>query len=128
MFKLHRKSSVAVYVRHRGTCPHREDESYPRCDCAKWLRFSLRGQQHRRPAGTRTWGIAEDAARDLQKKLDAGEVPGEVQAVQQGAGQPIRAAVETFIMAKRGEGVGPATISKAAHSRAGVWQLKTVAS
>src|SRR6266852_1074265 len=68
MFKLHRKSSVAVYVRHRGTCPHGEHESYPRCDCAKWLRFSVRGQQHRRPAGTWTKGIVEEAARDLQKE------------------------------------------------------------
>ena len=30
-------------------------------------------------------------------------------------GQPIATAIETFIMAKRGEGVGPATISKATH-------------
>jgi len=98
VFQLHRKPVVVVYVRHRGNCPHREDESYPRCDCSKWLRFSLRGKQHRQPAGTRTWGVAEEKAQDLQKQLNAGEVtptPGGNQNTP--TTQPtITAAIQTF--------------------------------
>ena len=113
MFQLHRKPVVVVYVRHRGNCPHREDESYPRCDCSKWLRFSLRGTQHRRSAGTRTWGVAEQKARELQKQLDAGEVAPDQ--TKPSAQPTITASIQTFITGKEGEGVGPATISKLHH-------------
>lgn len=102
-----------MYVRHAGSCPHREDDSYPRCDCPKALRWSRGGKQYRKAAGTRTWGAAEDKAAELQRSLDTGGTR-EVQTTQPSA-QTIAAAIETFITAKRGEGVGPATISKASH-------------
>ena len=66
-------SVVSVYVRHRATCSHASrGEFYRGCQCTKWLRYSRQGRQHRRPAGTRTWGIAEEKAADLQRQLDAG--------------------------------------------------------
>src|SRR5207344_452351 len=101
------------YVRHAGSCPHREDDSYPRCDCPKALRWSRGGKQYRKAAGTRTWRAAEDKAAELQRSLDTGGTP-EVQITQPSA-QTIPAAIETFITAKRGEGVGSATISKASY-------------
>jgi integrase len=113
MLALHRKSVVVVYVRHRSTCPHRELESYPRCDCPKWLRYSVRGKQHRESAGTRAWSIAEARAQEKQKQLDSGEV-GTAPTPQ--AAQPtIEQAAKTFITGKEGEGVGPSTIRKLKH-------------
>jgi len=67
-----RKSKVVVFVRHAGTCEHKEDENYPKCDCPKWLRWSKAGKQHRKPADTRTWGVAEQRAQELQESLNSG--------------------------------------------------------
>ena len=75
-----RRPVVVVYVRHALSCAHVEDESYPRCSCPKSLRWSIRGKQYRKAAGTRTWSIADEKARELQRRFDAGEegrvIPG----------------------------------------------------
>jgi len=85
MFTPYKKPQVVVYVRHRDECPnafskeinprtgqHKKDEFYPRCNCAKWLRFTVNGNQVKQAAGTRTWGIAEEKAQELQKQIDSG--------------------------------------------------------
>ena len=88
----------------------RKGEFYRGCDCAKWIRYSLAGTQHREAAGTRTWGISEEKAHERQKQLDAGEegtaiAPTDIQST-------IEQAIKTFIIGKEGEGVGYATIRK----------------
>jgi len=108
MFLL-RKSAVVVYVRHAGTCLHREDESYPRCDCPKWIRWSRAGKQVRQPAGTRTWGVAEEKAREQQRSLDAGK---SVTPVDNTPARTIEACIQTFITGKEGEGTGHSTLRK----------------
>jgi len=101
---------VTVFVRHAGSCKFAEDESYPRCDCAKWLRWSLNGRQHRIAAHTRTWGLAEEKAQELQRRLDAGESGS---AATPAAAQPtIAALAATFMMRKLSEGISPATERK----------------
>lgn len=108
---VHRKPVVSVFVRHRDSCGFAGNESYPKCDCPKWLRYSLGGRQHRVNAETRTWGLAEEKAADLQKQLEAGQAGRP--AIAPEAKQPtIAQAVETFITAKTGEGVSTATIRK----------------
>ncbi len=119
MFRLPRKSVVVVYVRHRDSCKFafREegdevvsDESYPKCDCPKWLRWSLDGKQYRKAAHTRTWGLAEEKAHELQRRLDAGDAPPAQAAPS--ARSTIAASIQTFITGKEGEGTGHSTIRK----------------
>jgi site-specific recombinase XerD len=103
---------VLVYVRHRSLCPHVDrGEFYRGCNCAKWLRYSRGGKQHRVTARTRTWGIAEEKAADLQKKLDAGEA-GKIPEIPETSQPTIEQAVVTLITAKESENVGKATIRK----------------
>jgi site-specific recombinase XerD len=109
--RLQRKSIVVVYTRHAGTCPHKSDESFPRCDCSKWMRWSRDSQQHRQAAGTRTWGIAEKAAAELQRRLDSGQVAQPAAS----ATPTIAAWAETFITNKQNKGVGPDTERKLRH-------------
>ncbi|PYX53250.1 MAG: hypothetical protein DMG76_26285 [Acidobacteria bacterium] len=107
--RLLRRSKVVTFVRHAATCPHFEDESYPRCDCSKWLRWSRAGKQHRQAANTRTWGAAEKAAAQLQERLNAGESPATSAAVAQ---PTIAALAETFLQRKLSEGIVPSTERK----------------
>jgi integrase len=125
VFRLPRKPVVVVYVRHRDECPHaftkvvnprtkqpKRDESYPKCDCPKGLRYSLNGKQKRVPAHTRTWGLAEEKAQELQRRLDAGAAPLAQAAAAPSARPTIAASIQTFITGKEGEGTGHSTIRK----------------
>jgi site-specific recombinase XerD len=109
--RIPRPAVVVVYVRHKSNCPHREDESYPRCQCPKALRWSRLGTQYRRTAATRSWRIAEEKAEELRKKIEAGEA-GIVLPAASAKQATIAAALETFIQAKEGEGCSSATIRK----------------
>ncbi len=105
-----RKPEVTVYTRHRESCKFAGDESYPRCDCPKWLRYSLNGRQHRVNAKTRTWGLAEEESVNLQKQLDAGLSGKPASAVEK---QPtIEEALKTFINKKQGKQISAARIRK----------------
>ena len=55
--------------------PHLKHESYPRCACPKWLRWSRDGKQHRQSTGTRIWGTVEKAVAQFEQRLKAGESP-----------------------------------------------------
>jgi integrase/recombinase XerD len=118
-----RRSIVTVYVRHRATCKQADNSFYRGCDCAKWLRYSgavcfcgytHKGNQHKVAADTRTWGLAEEKAHELQRRLDAGDSPTPAAVVARPTSGPptIAAAIATFILGKRGEGVGASTIRK----------------
>lgn len=116
-----RKAVVTVYARHRAECSHDGKPFFRGCDCVKWLRYSgslclcggrkHKGNQHRLSAETRTWGIAEEKAQELQKRLDAGE-PGAPLPMLQTPRASIAQAVETFITAKESENIGKSTIRK----------------
>lgn len=61
---------VTVYARHSVKCPHRKMKNagqYRRCKCPLWLRW---GKCHKRSAGTRSWEIANKAARQLEQELE----------------------------------------------------------
>lgn len=115
---LQRRSVVSVFVRHRANCPDkRHGESYPKCDCPKWLRYSFNGKQHREPADTRTWGQAEERAADKQRALNSGDTVSESTPTVQ---PTIEQAIKTFLQGKEGEGVGPATMRKLRHQLGGL--------
>lgn len=107
--RLLRKSLVVVYTRHAGKCSHKNDEAYARCECSKWLRWSRDGKQHRQAAGTRTWGIAEQRAVELQKRLDSGGIALTATTAKV---PTIAAWAQTFITNKQNKGVTPATERK----------------
>jgi hypothetical protein len=76
-----RRSVVTVFVRHRAECPHHDQPFYRGCTCAKWLRYSgdfclcgrvHKGNQHRRPANTRSFKAAEEIRSEIQHRLDVG--------------------------------------------------------
>lgn len=106
-------ANVAVYVRHANHCPHQGDDSYPKCSCVKWLRWSSRGQQHRRAAGTRSWNQASNIARDVERRVRDGEDAPLVKSKASPVTKPtIAEAVETFLLAKAGQNIGNGQLRK----------------
>jgi integrase/recombinase XerD len=61
---------VTVYARHSGKCPQskvRLAGQHRRCKCPLWLRW---GKSSKRSARTRSWEIANKAARKLEEELE----------------------------------------------------------
>jgi site-specific recombinase XerD len=61
---------VTVYVRHSRKCPQSKVKNagqFKRCKCPLWLRWS---KSRKRSARTRSWEIANKAARKLEEELE----------------------------------------------------------
>ncbi len=61
---------VTVYPRHSKKCPKRNEKNashYKRCNCPKWLRW---GKDGKKSAKTRSWEVANKAARLLEEELN----------------------------------------------------------
>jgi len=101
---------VAVYVRHKPSCPkQKHGEFYHACECPKWLRYSFNGKQHRLPAETRSWNLAEERANEKQHQLDAGTDT----VIEHGSEKPtIKQAVEMFITGKNSQEFQAGTVAK----------------
>jgi integrase len=110
---MQRRAVVAVYVRHAPSCPsiHR-GEFYRGCPCSKWLRYSLNGKRHRQSAQTRTWVVAEEKAVELQEQLAKG---GAILVRIEPDRPTVEQSIETFLEAKRSEGVSPRRVKKLDH-------------
>ncbi len=103
--------SVVVFVRHKDSCKFADEgESTARCTCRKWLRYSLNGKQIRQNARTRSWGTAEELAKEIQRKLLGGEL--NIKVAPETKKATIAAAIETFITAKVSENISKGTITK----------------
>ena len=102
---------VRVFVRHKTTCDHYGEEGHAKCRCAEWLRYSRHGKQFRVPAHTRSFGTAEEKARELERRLNSGEA-----IVQAKPDQPKKATVAdkiaSHILAKQSEGLSNSTRRK----------------
>jgi site-specific recombinase XerD len=99
---LRSKPVVAVYVRHKSTCSKsKHGEFYHACECPKWLRYSFNGKQQRIPAGTRSWGQAEERAKEKQHQLDSGS---DVAIRHDSENPTIKQAIEKFLIRKEGSG------------------------
>jgi len=92
---------VTIYVRHSADCKYKGDEFSKRCSCRKHLRWTQKGKQYRRKAGTRSWEEAENAKRELQDQL-AGKTPEP-----NTAGLLLRDAIDTFNANKEAQGIKP---------------------
>jgi integrase len=117
----HRKAVVTVYVRHMGKCAHDGKPFFRGCDCIKWLRYSgsiclcpkgHKGKQHRINAETRSWGLAEEKAQELQKQLDSGDTTPLTPATPEAKQSTIREQVESFVRSKESQNITKPTIRK----------------
>ncbi len=103
---------VRIFVRHKKTCEHVGEEGYANCRCAKWLRYTRHGKQFRQPANTRSFGTAEEKARELERRLNAGENPVLSRPNEPRRQPTIADKIETFIIAKQTEGLSNSTRRK----------------
>jgi len=97
---------ITIFVRHSADCKYHGDEFARRCQCRKHLRWSSKGTQCRRTAGTRSWAEAEQVKRDLENQLAGrpAENPNEVKSIDE--------AVRLFIQDKKVQGVTAGVIQK----------------
>lgn len=108
-FRIRRRSTVAIFVRHRPNCDKSHFGSNHRgCDCPKFLRYSRDGKQVRKPANTRSWATAEAHAKELEARLN-GLVSTAAPKSEQ---RTIAQAIETFITRKESENVTESTVRK----------------
>lgn len=91
---------VTIFVRHAADCKYIGDEFTKRCNCRKHFRWTLKGKQYRRAAGTRSWAEAEDNKARLLDQL-AGRV------TEKPTGQLLSEAIQTFDANKEAQGVKP---------------------
>jgi len=97
---------ITIFVRHAAACKYAGDEFAKRCYCRKHFRWTQNGTQHRRKAGTRSWGEAEDIKRRLEDQL-AGRVPAEPTDV-----RTLFDAIEVFKADKKNQGVTADVLGK----------------
>ena len=62
--------TVKVYTRHKRSCPKREQQSWARCNCMKWLYVYRNGRDRFISAKTRSWEKAEQKAREMRDSFD----------------------------------------------------------
>src|SRR6185437_2657570 len=98
---------ITIFVRHSPSCKYVGDEFCKRCDCKKHLRWTRNGKQYRRKTGTRTWAEAERKRRELEDLL-TGKTP-KIEAAKR---ITVEKAVETFMQAKRNDGLEPPSLKK----------------
>jgi integrase/recombinase XerD len=91
---------ITIFVRHTSACKYRGDEFHKGCKCRKHLRWSQGGKQFRRTAGTRSWGLAEDAKKALEADLS-----GKPLAAEDAPQHTVSEAIGVFMADKRNQGV-----------------------
>lgn len=97
---------ITIFVRHVADCKYQGDEFWKRCSCRKHLRWTYKGQQHRKKAGTRSWAEAEDVKRRLEAQYEGKP------AVAESEHQNLDRAVELFLASKTSQGVDGQVVKK----------------
>src|ERR1700722_7091568 len=97
---------ATIFVRHSAGCKYAGDEFEKRCTCRKHFRWTQSGKQHRRKAGTRSWGEAEGLKRSLDDQL-AGRAPAEPTDA-----RTLFDAIEVFKADKKNQGITPGVLNK----------------
>jgi integrase/recombinase XerD len=97
---------ITIFVRHSAGCKYAGDEFEKRCNCRKHFRWTQSGKQHRRKAGTRSWGEAEGLKRALEDQL-AGRAPAEPTDA-----RTLFDAIEVFKSDKKNQGITPDVLNK----------------
>lgn len=93
--------TVTIIVRHSKGCRYYRTgaEKVQSCKCRKHLRWSLGGEQFRKPAGTRSWAEAEKAKDRLEAQLSGRPLPKDE------SGFPLSEAIRLFRADKENQGV-----------------------
>jgi site-specific recombinase XerD len=97
---------ITIFVRHSEDCKYKGDESWKRCDCRKWVRWTQSGKQYRRKTGERSWTGAEKFKRALDDQL-AGRTPEP-----DTSGRGLQDCVDVFLADKRVQGVTAGVLGK----------------
>ncbi len=99
---------LSVYTRHHPDCAKKDDSSYRRCRCPKWLDGTLPGRtgRFRVSAKTKSWEQAELLARKYENAALSGEdlKPAKMPTVKE--------AVAVFLADAEARGLAPATLQK----------------
>lgn len=99
---------LSVYTRHHPDCAKKDDSTYRRCRCPKWLDGTLPGRsgRFRTSAKTKSWEQAELLARKYENSALSGEDlrPAKMPTVKE--------AVGIFLADAEARGLAPATLQK----------------
>lgn len=98
---------ITIFVRHTPGCKWEGEEFAKGCRCRKHFRWSQNGKQHRKQAGTRSWGEAEELKRRLEDQL-AGRVPSEAA----NEARTLADAIEVFKADKENQGITDDVLNK----------------
>jgi integrase/recombinase XerD len=99
---------ITIFVRHTPGCKWAGQEFAKGCRCRKHFRWSQDGKQHRRKAGTRSWGEAEEQKRRLEDQL-AGRTP---EISPEDSQRGIQGAITVFLQDKKNQGITDKVIDK----------------
>jgi len=58
---------LSVYARHSNDCPKKDDLTWRRCRCPKWINGTLKGEFIRKTTKTRSWEKAEKLRRQWEE-------------------------------------------------------------
>ncbi|MFC5861849.1 site-specific integrase [Acidicapsa dinghuensis] len=109
---------LSVYTRHHPDCAKKDDSTYRRCRCPKWLDGTLPGRsgRFRVSAKTKSWEKAELVARKYENSALSGEElkPAKMPTVKE--------AVGVFLGDAEARGLAPATLQKLR----GIFQVQLV--
>lgn len=109
---------LSVYTRHHPDCAKKDDSTYRRCRCPKWLDGTLPGRsgRFRVSAKTKSWEKAELVARKYENSALSGEElkPAKMPTVKE--------AVGVFLADAEARGLAPATLQKLR----GIFQVQLV--
>jgi integrase len=65
---------IRVFTRHNKDCKFKQDRSYIKCNCRKWLQYQQGGETIKESANTRSWDGLQKAAEKKAAEL-RGEAP-----------------------------------------------------
>jgi hypothetical protein len=97
---------LTVYTRHHPDCPKKDDSTYRRCRCPKWLDGTLPGRKgrFRVSAKTKSWEQAELLARKYEHTAIQGE---EIKPAKM---PTVKEAVKVFLGDAEARGLASATL------------------
>lgn len=106
--------TVSVYTRHSETCDRKDDSTWRRCRCMKWLYINENGGRRQVSAKTRSWDRAQDKAREIEEdaKRRAADAASRQMPLAQNELFTIEQAIENYLEDKRQQNCEAATLYK----------------
>lgn len=103
---------LTVYTRHSSKCPKKDNPTWRRCRCWKWITGSIPGRpgSMRVSAKTRSWEQAESLARKYEIAAVGGDEVKEARTL-----PTLKEAVNGYLADAKARGLASATIQKLEH-------------